>query len=100
VLFEEALSKLVPIAFVAVTLKVYDVPLESPLTVIGVDELVPVKFPGVEVAVYTVISLPPVPFVVNSIFALASPKLAVPIVGACGTVPAVAVVVATDVDDP
>jgi hypothetical protein len=99
-LFEEALSKLVPIGFVAVTLKVYAVPLESPVTVIGLDALVPVKPPGVEVAVYEVIVLPPVPFAVNSIFAVAFPKLAAPIVGACGTVPAVAVVDATDTDEP
>lgn len=41
-----------PLAFVAVIVKVYSVPVDRPETVIGLDELVPVKPPGEEVAVY------------------------------------------------
>jgi hypothetical protein len=46
-----ALAALVPIAFVAVTVKVYDVPAVKPVTVIG--ELAPVAviLPGVDVTV-------------------------------------------------
>jgi hypothetical protein len=44
------LAALVPIALVAVTVKVYAVPAVNPLTVIG-DAPVPVKLPGDEVAV-------------------------------------------------
>jgi hypothetical protein len=40
-----------PKAFVAITVNVYAVPLERPLTVIGEDAPVPVKPPGVDVAV-------------------------------------------------
>jgi hypothetical protein len=45
-----ALAALAPIALVAFTVKVYAVPLVSPLTVIG-DAPVPVKLPGDDVAV-------------------------------------------------
>jgi hypothetical protein len=45
-----ALAALAPIALVAVTVKVYAVPLVSPLTVIG-DAPVPVSPPGDDVAV-------------------------------------------------
>jgi len=41
----------VPLAFVAVTVNVYDVPPVNPLTVIGDDEPVPVNPPGELVAV-------------------------------------------------
>ena len=41
----------VPTPFVAVTVNVYGVPLLSPLTVMGLAELVPVKLPGFEVTV-------------------------------------------------
>jgi hypothetical protein len=41
----------VPTALVAVTVKVYDVPLVRPVTTIGEAEPVPVKAPGLEVTV-------------------------------------------------
>ena len=40
-----------PLAFVAVTVKVYGVPFVSPVTVIGEEEPVAVMFPGEEVTV-------------------------------------------------
>ena len=49
----------VPLAFVAVTVKVYAVPLLSPETVIGLAP-VPVNPPGLDVAVNVVIAEPPV----------------------------------------
>jgi hypothetical protein len=48
----------VPLAFVAVTVNVYAVPLLNPLTVIG-DAPVPVNPPGDEVAVNTDTAAPP-----------------------------------------
>jgi hypothetical protein len=41
----------VPMAFVAVTVKVYDVPLVNPVIVMGLDEPVAVRPPGDEVTV-------------------------------------------------
>ena len=49
---DAALGLEVPVAFVAVTVKVYAVFSESPETVIGEDALVPVSPPGLDVAVY------------------------------------------------
>jgi hypothetical protein len=49
----------VPFAFVAVTVNVYDVPFVKPETVIG-DDPVPVRPPGLDVAVNVVIADPPV----------------------------------------
>ncbi|MBK6602781.1 MAG: hypothetical protein IPG28_14835 [Betaproteobacteria bacterium] len=51
----------VPTALVAVTVNVYAVPLVRPDTVIDVHGAVqlPVKLPGLDVAVYCVIALPP-----------------------------------------
>ena len=48
-LLEAAEAAPVPAAFVAVTVKVYVVPLISPVTVIGLAVPVPVKPPGEEV---------------------------------------------------
>ena len=48
-LLEDADATLEPIAFLAVTTKVYAVPLVRPLTVIGLDASVAVLLPGVEV---------------------------------------------------
>jgi hypothetical protein len=49
---EAELARPVPLALVAVTVKVYAVPLVRPVTVIGLAvELVPVKLPGFDVAV-------------------------------------------------
>jgi hypothetical protein len=78
----------VPFAFVAVTVKVYEVPLDKPETVIGLAP-VPVNEPGDEVAVYVDTAAPPVAPAVYVTVALALPAVAVPIVGACGTVVAV-----------
>jgi hypothetical protein len=61
--------------------------LVSPVTVIGLVEPVPVKPPGLEVAVYPVIAEPPLlAGAVNVTVACAFPAVAVPIVGAPGTV--------------
>ena len=49
--FDAAEAGLVPIALVAVTLKVYGVPFTKPLTTTGDDEAVAVIPPGVEVPV-------------------------------------------------
>jgi hypothetical protein len=49
----------VPIAFVAVTVNVYAVPLLNPVTVNGLDEPVAVAPPGLAVAVNDVIAEPP-----------------------------------------
>ena len=49
--FEAALAELFPMAFVAVTVKVYAVPLVSPVTVIGLVVPVPKILPGLEVTV-------------------------------------------------
>jgi hypothetical protein len=46
-----ALAPEVPVAFVAVTVKVYAVDSESPETSIGLEAEVPVKPPGLDVAV-------------------------------------------------
>ena len=87
----------VPFAFVAVTVNVYAVPSVSPLTVIG-DDPVPVKPPGLDVAVY-VAEAPPVAPAVYVTVALAALDVAVPIVGACGTVVAVSPDEAEEADD-
>jgi hypothetical protein len=51
---DAALGLEVPVAFVAVTVNVYAVFSDSPLTVIGELALVPVSPPGLDVAVYVV----------------------------------------------
>jgi hypothetical protein len=84
--FEAELAGPGPLAFVAVTVKVYEV-LESPFTIIGLAEPVPVKPPGSEVTVYPVIAEPPsLAGAVNVTVACAFPAVADPIVGAPGTV--------------
>jgi hypothetical protein len=85
--FEAELGTLFPLILVATTVKVYGVPLVSPVTVIGLAAPVMVIPPGVEVTVYPVIADPPLlPGAVNVTVACASPPVAVPIVGAPGTV--------------
>jgi len=85
--FEAADAGLVPIAFVAVTVKVYAVPLVKPVTVMGLVVPVAVKLPGFDVTVNTVIALPPVLVgAVNDTVASPFPAVAVPIVGASGAV--------------
>jgi hypothetical protein len=78
---------LVPIAFVAVTVNVYEVPLERPVIVIG--ELAPVAVnpPMLEVTVYLIIDEPPSDEgALNEIVASPFPRTAVTPVGASGTV--------------
>ena len=77
---------LVPAAFVAVTVNVYAIPFVRPRTVIGEDPPVAV-WPPLEVTVYEVIAEPPLlTGAVNVIVAWPFPTVAVPIVGAPGTV--------------
>jgi hypothetical protein len=75
----------VPIAFVAVTVNVYAVPLLKPLTVIGDEEPVPVIPLGLDVTVKPVIADPPLFAGAEKVTdAEALPAVAVPIVGASG----------------
>ena len=84
--FDAALAAPVPMAFVAVTVKVYAVPLVRPVTVSGDTAPVAVAPPGLAVTVYPVIAEPPVlAGAVNATDAWALPAVAVPIVGAPGT---------------
>jgi hypothetical protein len=75
----------VPLAFVAVTVKVYEVPADNPDTEMGLDALVPVIPPGDEVAVNVVTVEPPVAPAVKGTDAVDPLSVAVPIVGAWGT---------------
>ena len=78
---------LVPAALVAVTVNVYAVPLVKPVTVIGDEPPVALKPPVFEVTVYEVIADPPLlAGALNVIVACPFPAVAVPIVGAPGTV--------------
>ena len=89
----------VPTALVAVTVKVYAVPLVSPLTVIDVHGAVqlPVIPDGDEVAVYAVIVEPPsLAGAVKATVACALPAVAAPIVGAPGGPRGVALLDALD----
>jgi len=96
-LFEGADASPVPIEFVAVTVKVYAVPLVRPVTVIGDAAPLATIPPGDEVAVYVVIAEPPVEAGgVNATVACALPAVAVPIVGGPGTAPGVTLFVGAD----
>jgi hypothetical protein len=76
---------LVPMAFVAVTVKVYDVPLVSPVTVMGLLFPVALLSPGCAVTSYLRIGLPPsLAGGVNDTVATPSPGSTVPIVGGSG----------------
>ena len=57
--FDTSEDRLVPTEFVAVTVKVYAVPLVRPVTVTDVPVVVAVTPPGADVAVYSVIGVPP-----------------------------------------
>ena len=82
----------VPIMLVAVTVKVYDVPLVRPLIVQLVDAVVQVNPPGVLVAVYEVTTEPPLLDGATQVtVALVEAAVAVAEVGAPGTVGNVAV---------
>jgi hypothetical protein len=63
--------------------------LVNPVTVIGLDDPVPVIPPGVDVAVYVTAAVPETPVKVT--VALPIPAVAVPMVGAAGSVVAVVV---------
>jgi hypothetical protein len=84
---------------VAVTVKVYAVPFVNPETEIGDDAAVPVILEGDEVAVNVVTVFPPFAPAVNPTDADALAAVAVPIVGACGTVVAVIEFEAEDADE-
>jgi hypothetical protein len=87
-LFDAAEAAPVPVALVAVTVKVYAVPFVRPDTVMGLAVPVPVIPLGLEVAVKPDRALPPVELgAVKAMIALALPAVAVPMVGAPGTVP-------------
>jgi hypothetical protein len=75
----------VPIAFVAVTVNVYAVPLLKPETVIGLEPPDAVTPPGLDVTVKLVIAEPPLFAGAEKVTdAEALPAVAVPIVGASG----------------
>ena len=81
-----ALARLLPNAFVAITVNVYAVPLDNPLTVIGEEAPVPVIPLGLDVTVKSVIAPPPAfAGAVKVTDTVVSPFVAVPIVGASGT---------------
>jgi len=80
-------AELFPIAFVAVTVKVYAVPFVNPETTIGLVAPVPVNPPGEEVTVYPVIADPPFEAgALNATETCAFPKVPTAAVGAPGTV--------------
>ncbi len=88
---EVADPALSPSAFVAVTVKVYVTPFVNPVTVIGEVPPVAVIPPGEDVTVYKVIAEPP--FLTGTekiIVASPFPRVAVPMIGASGTVAGVA----------
>ena len=88
----------VPDTFVAVTVNVYEVPLERPVTVQLVELVEHVNEPGVEVTVYPVIAAPPV--LTGAVHDTTDSPFAAPValtaVGAPGTVEGVA---AADADE-
>ena len=84
--FEALDTVLVPIAFVAVTVNVYAVPFDSPVTVSGEPLPLAVNPPVLEATVYDVIAVPPLfKGGVKVIVACPFPAVATPIVGASGT---------------
>jgi len=90
-LFDAADATLVPIPFVAVTVNVYEVPFTRPVTVMGLPVDVAENPPELAVAVKYRIEDPPVEEAVKDMVAWALPPVAVPIIGALGTVAGVAV---------
>jgi len=83
---ERAEAGPVPTAFVALTVKVYDVPFVRPVTTIGLVRPVAILDPGLDVTVYEVIGAPPL-FAggVKLTEACAFPATAVTVLGAEGT---------------
>ncbi len=84
VLLEKSLRGLFPVAFVAYTLNLYDLPFVSPVTVIGEDEPLAVMLSGVDTAVKLVIAEPPSPFEVNDTVIWPFPAVTVPMLGLAG----------------
>lgn len=76
-----------PKGFVAVTVKVYAVPLFRPVTTRGELKPLAVNPPGLEVAVYVGIPVPAIAGGVKATLTCWSPLVAVPIVGASGFIP-------------
>ena len=76
----------IPPEFVAVIVNVYAVFADNPDTVIGEDEPVPIKPPGLLVTVYCVIVPFPLGAVKGTLMAFALVAVAVPIVGKLGFV--------------
>ena len=95
-LFELPEAALVPLTLVAVTVNVYEVPFVKPPTVSGLDPPLAVKPPGLDVAVKLVMGDPPLLLAVKVTEAWALPAVAVPMVGAAGTVDGVALFDAAD----
>jgi len=84
-LFDGADAGPAPTALVAVTMKVYAVPLARPPTVIGEAGPLAVKPPGDDVTVYDVIGVPPLERGgANATVACALPAVATTLVGAPG----------------
>jgi len=80
-------AALLPMAFSALTLQVYAVPLARPFTTIGLALAEPLLVPGLHAAAYPVMADPPVlEGAVNAIDADPSLGVAVPIAGAGGLV--------------
>jgi hypothetical protein len=75
----------VPIALVAVTVNVYEVPFVSPVTTIGLCDPDAVAPSGEAVTVYVVIAEPFAPSPLNAMVACESPGVAVTEVGAVGS---------------
>ena len=75
-----------PSAFVAVTVNVYAVPFDRPVTIIGLVAPVAVKPPGLEVTLYDVTPPPPVVGAVKLTVACVLPGTAVAAVGAPGSI--------------
>jgi hypothetical protein len=75
----------VPIALVAVTVNVYEVPFVNPVTTIGLCDPDAVAPPGEAVTVYVVIAEPFAPSPLNAMVACESPGVAVTEVGAVGS---------------
>ena len=84
--FDGAEAGPVPTALVAVTVNVYEAPLVSPVTVIGLPAPLALMLPGLDVTVYPDIGLPPLFGAVKLIVALPLPCVANTFVGAPGAV--------------
>ena len=96
--FDDADGDEVPTAFDAVTEKVYETPLLSPLTVqVSVPPVTQLLAPGLDVTVYEVIGEPPLKLdAVKTTVACAVPAVATGLVGELGAVAGVNAAVAGD----